>query len=130
VLDHGLGPADQLARILRRRFVEQDLEPALQRFVGVVGADRVPLCGAPQHRLVAREGLDRDPHAHRRLDRRCLFFNRIDAVEHVVRQLNVNRGAPTSRSLARTHWFDTPRPVYSSTANTARQGLERGGFSP
>ena len=78
VLDHGLRPADQVARVLRRRFLQQDLEAALQGVVGVVGAERVAPCRAPQGRLVAGIGLDRraTPRGitHRRAIQHALVF--------------------------------------------------------
>ncbi|HYQ79727.1 MAG TPA: hypothetical protein VEP91_11530 [Solirubrobacterales bacterium] len=57
--DDRLHPLRQLARISGRGFAEEDLEPALQGFVGVVVADREAAGDAPQGRLVAGEDLDR-----------------------------------------------------------------------
>lgn len=59
MLDHGLSPADQFARVLGGGFDEEDLERPLQGVVGIIGADRVAPGGAAQRRLVLRIGLDR-----------------------------------------------------------------------
>src|SRR5205085_11360376 len=48
VLGDRLHPADQLALVRGRRFVEQDLQGPLKRVLGVVGAERVAARGPPQ----------------------------------------------------------------------------------
>jgi hypothetical protein len=94
VFDHGLGPADQFAWVVGGRLQQQDLEPALERFVGVVIADRVARRGPPQARLVAGERLDHDPLARRLLDRHA-------------GPVNFQRGPLAPRTPARNHCCST-----------------------
>ena len=133
VLDHGLGPADQLARIGGGRLVEEDLEAALQRFVGVIGADRdsgrrsvagspgggrksrPPPASAPPHRsapLRAPRPWPRRPGSRRRLRRRLML------------PLDIQRGTFVPRIPARTH-CSVP-PVRFTTPTKHCQGRVRG----